>query len=92
MSADLSNDEAMARLVAEIARGLVADADAIRVAIYADETSRVVRLQVGPHDFGYVLGTHGRTAKSIRTIVAAASHRLQQRYTLDIAEDSATLL
>ena len=90
MSSDHSNDAAIVRLVTEIARGLVEDATAVRVEVNSVESTRVIRLRVGTNDFRWLLGSHGRTAKCIRTIVLAASHRLQQRYTLDIAEDAGT--
>ena len=88
MSSISADDAAMMRLVTEIARGLVGESDAIQVDVRLQDASRCVRLRVGPDEFGKLLGSHGRTAKSIRTILAAAGHRLQQRYTLDLAEDS----
>ena len=68
MSSASSNDEAMVRLVFEMARGLVGDSDDIRVDVHSDSTSRSIRLRVGRGDSGKLLGSHGRTAKSIRTI------------------------
>ena len=38
-------------------------------------------------DLGKVIGKQGRTAKSIRTILGAASMKLKKRYTLEIIED-----
>jgi len=34
-----------------------------------------------------VIGKQGRTAKSIRTLLGAASMKLKKRYTLEIIED-----
>ncbi len=38
-------------------------------------------------DLGKVIGRQGRTAKSIRTLLGAASMKLKKRYILEIIED-----
>ena len=40
-----------------------------------------------PTDLGKVIGRQGRTAKSIRTILGAASMKFKKRYMLEIIED-----
>ena len=45
-----------------------------------------MRLQVSPADLGKVIGKQGRTARSLRTILGAASMKLKQRFSLDIVE------
>jgi len=47
----------------------------------------VLELRVAQPDLGKVIGKQGRTAKSIRTILGAASMKLKKRYTLEIVED-----
>jgi uncharacterized protein len=47
----------------------------------------VLELRVAQTDLGKVIGKQGRTAKSIRTILGAASMKLKKRYTLEIVED-----
>ncbi len=50
----------------------------------------VLLLRVAPADLGKVIGKQGRTARSIRTILGAASMKAQHRFSLDIqrVEDS----
>jgi len=76
----------MQTLMTEITRALVDDADAVRVETIADQESTVLRLHVAPSDIGKVIGKQGRTARSLRTILGAASMKLQRRFSLDIVE------
>ena len=46
----------------------------------------VVQLVVAPNDLGKVIGKQGRTARSIRTLLGAASMKFHKRYTLEIVE------
>ena len=46
----------------------------------------VLELRVAPSDLGKVIGKQGRTARSIRTILAAAGMKLRKRFTLEILE------
>ena len=41
-------------------------------------------------DIGKVIGKQGRTARSLRTILGAASMKLQRRFSLDIVEAGRT--
>ena len=50
--------------------------------------SVVLRLQVAPGDLGKVIGKQGRTARSLRTILGAASMKLKHRFSLDIVEEA----
>lgn len=74
-------------LVSEIAQALVDDPDAVRVEAIMDQDTAVLRLEVAPSDVGKVIGKQGRTARSLRTILGAASMKLKKRYTLEIVED-----
>jgi len=47
----------------------------------------VLELRVAPADIGKVIGRQGRTVKSMRTVLGAASLKLQQRYELEIIEE-----
>jgi hypothetical protein len=47
----------------------------------------VIRLRVAHQDIGKVIGKQGRTARSLRTILGAASMKLHHRFALDILED-----
>ena len=43
-------------------------------------------LRVSESDLGKVIGKQGRTARSIRTILGAASMKAQHRFSLDIQQ------
>lgn len=79
----------MRELVLEIARALVDDSDAVVVEAIAQPEGTLLRLRVAPGDVGKVIGKQGRTARSLRTILTAASMKLQHRYSLDIVEEDA---
>jgi len=79
----------MKLLLTEIARSLVDDTEAVRVEVLADQESTVLRLHVASSDIGKVIGKQGRTARSLRTILGAASMKLQRRFSLDIVEATA---
>ncbi len=76
----------MQALVTEITKALVDDPEAVRVEALRDAGSTVLRLQVSPRDLGKVIGKQGRTARSLRTILCAASMKLKHRFSLDIVE------
>lgn len=75
----------MKQLVEDIAKALVDLPE--EVAVHETEgESTVLELKVAPGDLGKVIGKQGRTARSIRTILGAASMKQNRRCTLEIAE------
>jgi len=76
----------MTDLVTEIALALVDDPNSVVVEAIAEGDSTVIRLRVSPSDVGKVIGKQGRTARSMRTILSAASMKLKHRFSLDIVE------
>jgi uncharacterized protein len=78
----------MTDLVREIACALVDDPANVSVEAIADGDSTVIRLRVAQSDVGKVIGKQGRTARSMRTILSAASMKLKHRFSLDIVEHS----
>ena len=60
-----------AELVEYLARQLVDEPDAVRVEQVEREDALVIQLYVAEDDLGKVIGRAGRTAKSLRTVVAA---------------------
>lgn len=73
-------------LVEEIAKALVDEPDKVQVSVVEGEQTTVLELRVAPNDLGKVIGKQGRTARSVRTILGAASMKLRKRYTLEILE------
>jgi hypothetical protein len=73
-------------LVIEIAQALVDDPKSVKVEVILDQDTAVLRLEVAPADVGKVIGKQGRTARSLRTILGAASMKHRRRFALDIIE------
>ncbi len=76
----------MRSLVLEITKALVDEPEAVHVEVITEGGAIVLRLQVSPRDLGKVIGKQGRTARSLRTILGAASMKLKHRFSLDIVE------
>jgi predicted RNA-binding protein YlqC (UPF0109 family) len=73
-------------LVEFMAKSLVDQPDAVQVNEVVGEQTTVVELRVAKTDVGKVIGKQGRTARSMRTILNAASTKLQKRSVLEIVE------
>lgn len=76
----------MIELVTSIARSLVDAPDQVSVEAVQSGESVILRLRLAANDVGKVIGRQGRTARSLRTILGAASMKAKQRYSLDIVE------
>ena len=76
----------MDELVAELARRLVDEPDAVRVEQAEEDGALVLRLHVAPDDVGKVIGRGGRIARALRTVVRAAATRSDRRVLVEIAE------
>jgi predicted RNA-binding protein YlqC (UPF0109 family) len=76
----------MKELIELIAKSLVDQPDAVQVNQVDGEKTIVYELRVGPGDLGKVIGKNGQTAKSIRTLVTAASAKVGKRAVLEILE------
>jgi predicted RNA-binding protein YlqC (UPF0109 family) len=76
----------MKDLVEFIAKALVNDPSAVVVNEIRGENGSVLELKVAPDDLGKVIGRQGRTARSLRTIIAAAGTKLRRRVALEIVE------
>jgi predicted RNA-binding protein YlqC (UPF0109 family) len=73
-------------LVAFIAKALVDDPDAVEVKAIEGEKTIILELTVGEGDLGKVIGKEGRTARAIRTLLAATSAKHDKRAVLEILE------
>jgi predicted RNA-binding protein YlqC (UPF0109 family) len=74
----------MIDLVGAMAKALVDQPDEVSVRAASEKDGTTLLLRVAPADLGKVIGKQGRTARSIRTILGAASMKAQHRYSLDI--------
>jgi predicted RNA-binding protein YlqC (UPF0109 family) len=76
----------MDELLAELARRLVDDPDAVRVEqVEGDDGALVLRLHVAESDVGKVIGRQGRLARALRTVVRAGGPFAGRRLQLEIA-------
>ena len=76
----------MKQLVEDIAKALVDSPEEVLVREISGEQATILELRVAPGDLGKVIGKQGRTARSIRTLLGAASMKLNRRFTLEILE------
>jgi predicted RNA-binding protein YlqC (UPF0109 family) len=77
----------MSDLVLEIARALVDSPENVSVEVISEAEGTILRLRVAQSDVGKVIGKQGRTARSLRTILSAASMKQKHRFSLDIVEE-----
>ncbi len=82
------NTNEIGDLITGIARALVDSPDDVSLETLTDQDSTVLRLHVAQSDVGKIIGKQGRTARSLRTILSAASMKVHHRYSLDIIDNS----
>jgi predicted RNA-binding protein YlqC (UPF0109 family) len=75
----------MKELVEDLAKSLVDLPESVEVREIPGDPI-VLELKVAPGDVGKVIGRQGRTARSIRSVLAAAGAKKNRRYALDILE------
>jgi len=72
-------------LLAELARRLVDEPDAVRVEqVDEEDGSLLLRLHVAEGDVGKVIGRQGRIARALRTVVRAGGVEAGRRLQLEI--------
>ena len=74
----------MGELVSAIAKSLVENPEAVEVSEEQSNGTTVVQLKVAPDDMGKVIGKQGRIAKSIRSVVKAATARSEKSVFVEI--------
>lgn len=79
-------DTAIKELVEDIAKALVDEPTSVQVRQVDGEQTTVFELRVAADDVGKIIGKQGRTARSIRTLLGAASMKLNRKYQLEILE------
>jgi len=77
---------ALKELIRAIAVELVDHPDDVVVTEIPGDSSTLVELRVAKDDIGKVIGKEGRTAQSMRTLLAALSTKLGKRAHLDIVD------
>jgi predicted RNA-binding protein YlqC (UPF0109 family) len=76
----------MKELLELIAKSLVDRPDEVEVTEVEGEQTTVLELKVAQEDLGKVIGKQGRTARSIRTILASSGMKLKKRVVFEIIE------
>jgi predicted RNA-binding protein YlqC (UPF0109 family) len=76
----------MKELLELIARSLVDHPDDVEIEEIDGDQATVLELKVAREDLGKVIGKQGRTARSIRTILASAGVKLNKRIVFEIIE------
>ena len=74
----------MEELVRYIACTLVDHPEQVQVKTVDGPESVIIELSVGPDDMGKVIGKQGRIAKAIRTVVKAASAKMDRPVFVEI--------
>ena len=76
----------MKDLIERIARALVDNPEEVAVTALEGSQATVLELKVAKEDLGKIIGKQGRTARSLRTILGAASAKMRKRVVLEIVE------
>ncbi|MCP5052018.1 MAG: KH domain-containing protein [bacterium] len=76
----------MKQLVETVCKSLVDNPEEVKVTQIDGEQTTILELRVHQSDLGKVIGKQGRTARAIRTILAAAGMKQKRRFNLEIIE------
>jgi len=76
----------MEALLQRIVESLVDNPQNIKIQTITGQSTDVLELKVDKTDIGKVIGKKGRTANSLRTILAAASAKADKRVILEILD------
>ena len=78
-----SNDS-LGELVRSVAKALVDDQASVAVSAWHDAHQTTILLFVAHGDLSNIIGKQGRTARSIRVVLQAATLRVGRGFSLDI--------
>lgn len=76
----------MKQLVETVCKSLVDNPDQVSVTQIDGEQTTILELRVHQSDLGKVIGKQGKTARAIRTLLAAAGMKVHKRLELEILE------
>ncbi len=77
----------MKEFIEYLVKHLVDKPEEVQISEIAGEQTVVLELRVGDGDMGKVIGRGGQTARSLRTLLAAAAAKQGKRAVLEILED-----
>ena len=78
------------QFVEYVVKSLVSKPDLVKIERRIDEKGVLLELTVDPDDLGRVIGKHGATAQSIRTLLRALGTKNDARYNLKIIDNGPT--
>ncbi len=76
----------MKELIHYIATSLVDHPDKVQIKETEQDDSIIIELTVAKEDLGKVIGKQGRTARAMRSLLAAAAGKVNKRSRLEIME------
>ncbi len=76
----------MKEFIERIAKALVDQPDAVKIAEVKCERTSVIELSVAKEDMGKIIGKQGRTVSAIRTLLRAASMKQKKSTILEIID------
>ncbi len=76
----------MQELITHIATALVDNTEQVTVSCSENDDTVAIELTVAQEDLGKVIGKQGRTARAMRSLLAAAAARDNKKSRLDILE------
>ena len=71
-------------LLLMLARSLVEEPERVEVSGTETDSRVALELWVAPEDMGKIIGRGGRTIRAIRTVVKAASVKLEKRVNVEV--------
>ncbi len=79
-----ARDIDIANLLADMARAIVDEPDAVSVLEEENENGTVLTLKVAEDDMGMIIGKHGKIARALRTVAKAAAKVADKKITVEI--------
>ena len=80
-------EDLMKEFIEYLIKHLVDKPEEVKINEIAGERTVVFELHVGDGDMGKVIGRHGQTAGSLRTLLAAAAAKQGKRFVLEILDN-----
>lgn len=80
----------MKEFVEYLIKNLVDHPNNVQVQCFEGERGMIVEVQVEKSDIGKIVGRHGNTIKSLRTIISAVSARVGKHVRLELIEPEET--
>ena len=78
--------ERLENLLRVLARSLVEEPDMVEVTGTETDTRVDLELRVAQEDMGKIIGRGGRTIRAIRTVVKAASVKVEKRVSVEVPD------